>query len=94
MPAKAVYKTVGDLPSSLPIFPLPGAVLLPGGDLPLNIFEPRYLKMLADSIASHRMIGMIQPRHIESEADPALSSVASEPDLYAVGCAGRITSFH
>jgi Lon protease-like protein len=94
MPTTAVYKTVSDLPSSLPIFPLPGAVLLPGGDLPLNIFEPRYLKMLADSLASHRLIGMIQPRHIDSEGDPALSSSAREPDLYTVGCAGRITSFH
>jgi len=94
MPTAAVYQTVGDLPSSLPIFPLPGAVLLPGGDLPLNIFEPRYLKMLSDSLASHRMIGMIQPRNVDREGDPALSADSPDPDLYSVGCAGRITSFH
>ncbi|MEE4236059.1 MAG: LON peptidase substrate-binding domain-containing protein [Anderseniella sp.] len=78
----------------MPIFPLPGAVLLPGGDLPLNIFEPRYLQMLADSLASHRLIGMIQPRHMESEQDLSLLSAAASPELYNVGCAGRITSFH
>ena len=94
MPATAVYRSVADLPPSLPIFPLPGAVLLPGGDLPLNIFEPRYLRMLSDSLATHRMIGMIQPRLIDSERDPALTSDGPNPDLYSIGCAGRITSFH
>lgn len=88
------YSSLGDLPSSLPIFPLPGAVLLPGGDLPLNIFEPRYLKMLSDSLATHRMIGMIQPRHIDTESDTGLSVRSPAPELYSIGCAGRITSFH
>jgi Lon protease-like protein len=94
MPATAVYKTVSDLPTSLPIFPLPGAVLLPGGDLPLNIFEPRYLRMLSDALGSHRLIGMIQPRNVDREGDPALSPDSPDPDLYSIGCAGRITSFH
>ncbi len=94
MPSVETYKSETDLPVQLPIFPLPGAVLLPGGDLPLNIFEPRYLQMLADSLASHRLIGMIQPRHMDSEQDPSLSSAAAPPELYNVGCAGRITSFH
>ncbi|MGF1607173.1 MAG: LON peptidase substrate-binding domain-containing protein [Rhodothalassiaceae bacterium] len=70
------------LPTALPIFPLPGALLLPGGKLPLNIFEPRYLAMVRDAMKTDRMIGMIQPR---DEADP--------PALYDIGCAGRITSF-
>ena len=51
-----------DLPSVLPVFPLPGALLLPGGRLPLNIFEPRYLAMTRDSLAGDRLIGMVQPR--------------------------------
>lgn len=94
MSSVETYRSIRDLPDQLPIFPLPGAVLLPGGDLPLNIFEPRYLQMLADSLATHRLIGMIQPRHMESERDPSLSSAAAPPELYSIGCAGRITSFH
>ena len=80
-------ETVGidDLPRVIPIFPLPGVMLLPRGRLPLNIFEPRYLEMTQDAMASHRMIGMIQP------ADPKASLDA--PEVYPVGCAGRITSF-
>jgi len=70
-------------PSIIPIFPLPGAIVLPHGQLPLNIFEPRYLRMIDDALASGRTIGMIQPR--EEAPEGAL--------LYGVGCAGRITSF-
>ncbi|MCP5153442.1 MAG: LON peptidase substrate-binding domain-containing protein [Ectothiorhodospiraceae bacterium] len=78
--------TFGELPASLPVFPLPGALLLPGQRLPLNIFEPRYLAMVLDALAADRHIGMIQP-------DPA--GAAEGPDaLYAVGCAGRITAFN
>ncbi|GAB4541270.1 MAG: LON peptidase substrate-binding domain-containing protein [Parvularculaceae bacterium] len=68
-----------ELPTLIPIFPLPGALLLPRGRLPLNIFEPRYLDMVDDALCGARIIGMIQPR----------------PDgaLYSVGGAGRITSF-
>ena len=76
---------IDDLPRVIPIFPLPGVMLLPRGRLPLNIFEPRYLQMTQDAMASHRMIGMIQP------ADPAAKLDA--PAVYPVGCAGRITSF-
>ncbi|WP_395680266.1 LON peptidase substrate-binding domain-containing protein [Inquilinus sp.] len=74
-----------DLGTDLPVFPLPGVLLLPRGLLPLNIFEPRYLAMVEDALAGGRMIGMIQPRPGQWGAAP--------PPLYAVGCAGRITSF-
>jgi Lon protease-like protein len=73
------------LPQSLPIFPLAGALLLPGGRLPLNIFEPRYLAMTEDALATDRMIGMIQPQDSGKNASP--------PPVYPVGCAGRIVSF-
>lgn len=69
------------LPDVIPLFPLEGALLLPGGQLPLNIFEPRYLRMVDDALGGSRLIGMIQPRAGEDSA------------LYDVGCAGRITSF-
>jgi hypothetical protein len=72
------------LPATLPLFPLPGALLLPGGQLPLNIFEPRYLRMVDEALGGPRLIGMIQPRDGGSEGTPT---------LYAVGCAGRITQF-
>jgi len=73
------------LPASLPLFPLSGVLLLPRGQLPLNIFEPRYLAMTDDALAGDRMIGMIQPTVPDSPAQ--------NPALYRVGCAGRITSF-
>ena len=73
----------GDLPSQLPIFPLANAVLLPGGQLPLNIFEPRYLEMCQFALTTPtRMIGMIQP-----------SMQGGEDDLFTIGCAGRINYF-
>ncbi|MGH6933637.1 MAG: LON peptidase substrate-binding domain-containing protein [Dongiaceae bacterium] len=77
--------TFDALPATLPIFPLPGAVLLPRGKLPLNIFEPRYLAMTRDALASDRLIGMIQPTEPESDDRPQ--------ELYKTGCAGRITTF-
>src|SRR5712691_7444644 len=73
------------LPDVLPIFPLSGVLLLPRGRLPLNIFEPRYLAMTRDALAGERLIGMVQP------SDPAASG--SNPPVYPIGCAGRITSF-
>jgi hypothetical protein len=77
------------LPGSIAIFPLSGAVLLPRGRLPLNIFEPRYLAMTRDALAGeHRLIGMIQPLEPET-ADPA-----DHPAIYKTGCAGRIISFN
>ena len=74
-----------DLPETIPVFPLPGALLLPRARLPLHIFEPRYLAMLDDTLkTSHRLIGMIQPRDIPN---------SSETRLQAIGCAGRVTGF-
>lgn len=87
------YQTVADLPETLPVFPLPGALLLPGGDLPLNIFEPRYLEMVSTALSGERVIGMIQPRNMETELDLDAQDELSGSDLYDVGCAGRITSF-
>ena len=74
------------LPEVLPIFPLAGVLLLPHAQLPLNIFEKRYLAMSRDALAGHRLIGMVQPVHPEEE-DTAL------PAVYGSGCAGRITQF-
>ncbi|TNF88144.1 MAG: peptidase S16 [Gammaproteobacteria bacterium] len=71
------------LPETLPIFPLPGAIVMPGAELPLNIFEPRYLNMIEDALSHHRLIGMIQP-------DP---SGDNDVDLCRTGCAGRITQY-
>jgi Lon protease-like protein len=73
------------LPRHLPIFPLRGALLLPGGKLPLNIFEPRYLAMVRDALQSERCIGMIQP--LQEETGPA------PPELYRTGCLGRLERF-
>ncbi len=73
-----------DLPDVLPIFPLGGAVVLPGVQLPLNIFEPRYLAMVQAALASDHLIGMVQPRGQASEQPQA---------IHRVGCAGRITSY-
>ncbi|MEM7424076.1 MAG: LON peptidase substrate-binding domain-containing protein [Pseudomonadota bacterium] len=73
------------LPAHLPIFPLTGVLLLPRGELPLNIFEPRYLNMTEDALAGSRMIGMIQPLD--------QGSGESEPPVYKTGCAGRIVAF-
>jgi len=74
-----------DLPAELPIFPLAGAVVMPGVQLPLNIFEPRYLNMVQDAVAADHLVGMIQPA-ADAELDEA-------PPIQGVGCAGRITSY-
>ncbi len=77
------------LPKNIPLFPLPGALLLPNSRLPLNIFEPRYIRMVEDTLATkHRLIGMIQPIKINT-AD----SLKEENKYQKVGCAGRIVSF-
>lgn len=78
------YASVAELPAILPLFPLSGALLLPRGELPLNIFEPRYVAMIDQAIAGARLIGMVQP---SQEDGPALDA----PPLFRVGCAGRIT---
>ena len=73
-----------DLPDTLSVFPLPGALLLPRARLPLHIFEPRYLAMLEDALKTRqRLIGLVQP----------LASRTDAPDLHAIGCAGRVTAF-
>jgi Lon protease-like protein len=75
-----------ELPSEFAVFPLAGALLLPRGRLPLNIFEKRYLAMVLDSLATGRVFGMIQP-------DAHAPTVQDEPGLYRVGCIGRLSSF-
>jgi Lon protease-like protein len=77
------YVRAADLPQVIPVFPLAGVLLLPRGQLPLNIFEPRYLNMVDDAMAGDRIIGMIQPA----------GGPRRLPSLSPVGCAGRITSF-
>src|SRR6187551_2893370 len=85
MPINAEYRGPGELPEIIPVFPLPGALLLPRGQMPLNIFEPRYLALVDDSLRDgHRLIGMIQP-------DQRHGGTAERPALYKVGCVGRIT---
>ena len=85
MPMNAVYKGPEDLPGLLAVFPLPGALLLPRGQMPLNIFEPRYMTMIDDALRGTRLIGMIQP-------DPAHPGPdKNKPQLFSVGCVGRIT---
>jgi uncharacterized protein len=87
MPMNAVYHGPADLPDVIPVFPLPGALLLPRGQMPLNIFEPRYLAMIDDALRSgQRLIGMIQP-------ETAHPGPEQKPNLYKVGCVGRITQF-
>ncbi len=82
------------LPDTLPVFPLSGALLLPGGRMPLNIFEPRYLSMIFDSLAGHRMIGMVQPLQPGGFAGDGMPAPDGPPRLHKVGCAGRIVSFN
>ncbi len=74
--------TFEQLPETLPIFPLPNAIVMPGSNLPLNIFEPRYLNMFQDAMKSHQMIGMIQPKNDKPV-----------PDIFNIGGAGRITRY-
>ena len=82
----AVYSGPDDLPMIVPVFPLAGALLLPRGQMPLNIFEPRYLAMIDDALKSTRLIGMVQP-------DAADAGQGWAPRLYDIGCIGRITQF-
>jgi len=92
-----------DLPQELAVFPLSGAMVLPSGRLPLNIFEPRYLNMALDALKSQRIFGMIQPDQTKLSRARASAEVAgsdsniitlhAEPPIYSVGCAGRIASF-
>ncbi len=88
MPMNAVYRGPDALPDVIPVFPLPGALLLPRGQMPLNIFEPRYVAMIDDALRTgYRLIGMIQPDPTHPGADE------SKPQLFQVGCVGRLTQF-
>jgi uncharacterized protein len=84
MIAGYVFRKPSDLPTSIPVFPLTGALLFPRGQMPLNIFEPRYLNMIDDALAGNRLIGMIQP---DGSGDP------EKPGLSRVGCVGKMTAF-
>lgn len=83
----ATYNFTKDIPDTIPVFPLTGALLLPGGQLPLNIFEPRYLEMINDAMRSEKLIGMVQPRQGNEQNEDG------SPCLSDVGCIGRITTF-
>ncbi len=82
----AFHPRFEELPAEIAVFPLPGALLLPQGRLPLNIFEPRYLAMTLDALGQGRMFGMVQP-------DPRAVPGATGPGLYGIGCLGRVSSF-
>jgi len=79
------YRSIDDLPATLGVFPLTGVLLLPRGQLPLNVFEPRYLSLVDAAMSGSRLIGMIQPAEHEDKA--------LKPALTAVGCAGRVSSY-
>jgi Lon protease-like protein len=88
MPMNMTYRGPDAVPEVIPVFPLPGALLLPRGQMPLNIFEPRYLAMIDDALRSgHRLIGMIQPDPAHQGADE------TKPHLFQIGCVGRMTQF-
>ena len=74
---------IENLPQKISVFPLPNFIIFPNISLPLNIFEPRYIKMIDDSMKANRIIGMVQPRNKNKT-----------PELYSIGCAGRITNFN
>ena len=74
-----------DLPKKIPVFPLSNFIIFPKTTVPLNIFEPRYIQMIDDSMKSNRYIGMIQPKK---------TGDLKKPDLYNIGCVGKITSFN
>ncbi len=76
---------LNNLPTEIPIFPLSNFIIFPGTTVPLNIFEPRYIQMINDSMKTNRIIGMVQPRR---------TGDLRKPDLYDIGCTGKITSFN
>ena len=78
-------KNKKNLPLEIPVFPLSNFIIFPGTTVPLNIFEPRYIQMIDDSMKTHRILGMVQPKK---------SGDLKKPDLYNVGCLGKITSFN
>lgn len=86
MAGNVTYSSADDLPSVIPVFPMGSALLLPRAELPLNVFEPRYLQMIEDALRGERIIGVIQP-------EPDADEDADAPPLLRVGCAGRLTAF-
>lgn len=86
MASNVIYHRIDEMPPVIPVFPLRSALLLPRGEMPLNVFEPRYLQMIEDAIRGDRIIGMIQPEPEEPEE-------AERPELLRIGCAGRLTAF-
>jgi Lon protease-like protein len=84
---RAFQPRFDELPQTVPVFPLTGVLLIPGGRLPLNIFEPRYLNMVEDALGAGRMMAMVQPREAAREAEEA------DPPVYDIACLGRIVSF-
>lgn len=82
---------LADMPAHLPVFPLAGVLLLPRGQLPLNVFEPRYVTMVNNAMSGDRLIGIIQPASMEEAAQ--IDDASQKPALQKTGCAGRITSF-
>ena len=85
----ATYRKLKDLPDTVPIFPLAGALLLPDGNMPLNIFEPRYLSMVEDVMKGDRIVGIIQPRFDET----ATTDDKEQPSLCDIGCLGRLSAY-
>ncbi len=86
-----------DLPRVIPVFPLTGVLLLPGGRLPLNVFEPRYLAMVRDALTDpQRIVGMVQPRvpTPDDNRGPIVGAPPDQPDIYRTGCAGQIVGFN
>lgn len=86
MKLNRTYRDPGEMPATLPLFPVAGALLLPRRPIQLTIFEPRYLTMLDDGLSGERLIGMIQPTAGDDAIGPA-------PELYPIGCAGRIVQY-
>ena len=79
------YVRASDIPDTVPVFPLPGALLLPGGQMPLNIFEPRFLAMFDSAMSGDRLVAMVQP------ALDGAKRADGEPELCEIGCCGRVT---
>ncbi len=86
MKLNRTFAEPADMPATIPLFPLEGALLLPRRPLQLTVFEPRYLAMLDDALSGERLVGIIQPAAPETSAGPP-------PDLYPIGCAGRIVQY-
>lgn len=84
------YRSPSDMPTHIPVFPLRGAILLPRSELPLNVFEPRYLAMVDDALSTHRLIGIVQPSETQAQIE---SPTGKAVPLKRIGCAGRLTTY-